>query len=173
MDQTTLIEKSEKTLERTLSFFSRVESRGSVLFAINTAMLATLAGNAPASKAFSMWYMWIVIIPLILISVSFVHLYQSAFPSLSGGQSSLIYFREICNRTESKFMSEFKSQSQEEYLNDLISQVWRNSEILKKKFDSLKSAFIFLALAILPWVVTLFIFINQNNLKESLLKNGN
>jgi hypothetical protein len=40
--------------------------------------------------------------------------------------------------------------------------VWRNSEILTVKFDSLKLAFTFLALAIAPWIVTLALFAAYN-----------
>ena len=71
---------------------------------------------------------------------------------------SLIYFREIAVRTETKFIDEFTKQSSAEHAKDLLAQVWRNSEILKAKFDRLKIAFVFLALSIPPWVVSLVIF---------------
>jgi hypothetical protein len=93
-------------------------------------------------------------------------LYRGAFPKLEGGSSSLVYFREIARRTEAKFIDEFMKQSDEDHIKDLLGQAWRNSEILKEKFDDLKAAFIFLALAIPPWVVALAIF----TLKTTALK---
>ena len=71
---------------------------------------------------------------------------------------SLVYFREIASRTESKFIDEFMKQTETDHVKDLLGQVWRNSEILKDKFDYLKTAFVFVALAIPPWVVSLVIF---------------
>ena len=79
---------------------------------------------------------------------------MGAFPSLKGGHDSLIYFREI-SKTESKFIEEFVAQSDDAHLKDLLSQVWRNSEILKAKFNHISSAFNWMALAILPWVGSL------------------
>ena len=71
---------------------------------------------------------------------------------------SLIYFREVAGRTETRFIEEFKEQSDSHHVSDLLGQVWRNSEILKEKFDHLKTAFVFLALAIPPWGIALALF---------------
>lgn len=162
MDINKQIESAEKNLERILSFFERVESRSSVIFAINTAMLAFLAANCPSLKTFTEWYMYIVILPLILIAISFWNLYKCNFPKLKGGPSSLLYFREICRRTKSNYISEFKNLSDTNYLQDLLTQAWRNSEILSEKFSHLKYAYQSLALAIAPWVISLSIFIWKN-----------
>jgi hypothetical protein len=164
------ISASEKSLERVLSFFSRIENRASVLFAINTAMLAFLGTNSPALKYFTEWYMFIVVIPIGLIVGSLWCIYKCHFPKLDGGQSSLLYFREISARTEVKFIGEYKKLSKDGYLEDILSQVWRNSEILKEKFDYLKCAFIFLALAIFPWIISLSVFIWKNQFQNSLLR---
>ena len=75
----------------------------------------------------------------------------------------MIYFREIANRTEHKFIEEFKGQTDEQRVSDLLRQVWRNSEILKIKFDSLKMAFALLAWAMIPWVISLALFASYNN----------
>ena len=45
MTNTELVSIAEKSLDRTLGFFSRVDSKGSVLLAINTTMVAVLGGN--------------------------------------------------------------------------------------------------------------------------------
>ena len=114
------------------------------------------------------WEIAVALLPVALICGSLWHLYKGAFPSLEGGALSLIYFREIAKRTEAKFIDEFIKQSEEEYLKDMLGQVWRNSEILKEKFDHLKYAFILLALAILPWVVALIIFSSKGAMLNSV-----
>ena len=86
------------------------------------------------------------------------YLYKQPFPNLEGGTASLVYFREIAKRTEAKFIEEFAKESTAGYVNDLLGQAWRNSVILKDKFDYLRLALIFLAVAIPTWVISLIIF---------------
>jgi pycsar effector protein len=149
---------SREQLNLILSFFVRVEAKSSVLLAIDTSMLGFLAAKAPRWQDVSAWMAVAAVLTLLLLGASIVTLYRGAFPQLSGGHGSLIYFREIANRTEHRFVEEFKTQSDEHYANDLLGQVWRNSEILRAKFDCLKYAFTFMALGILPWLVTVILF---------------
>jgi hypothetical protein len=74
---------------------------------------------------------------------------------LKGGANSLIYFREIAKRTETRFIDDFIAQAEDAHTRDLLGQVWRNSEILKMKYDALKIAFVLSALALIPWVIFL------------------
>jgi hypothetical protein len=106
---------------------------------------------------------------ILLLAASVAMLYRGGFPNLSGGQSSLVYFREIAKRTEHRFVEEFSAQSEKHYANDLLGQVWRNSQILTIKFDCLKLAFTFMALAIVPWIVTLALFAGYNDVAHPTL----
>src|SRR5260370_41199394 len=141
-------------LDRVLAFFPRADAKGSVVLAVDTGMLAVLASNCPALSAFD-WWMLIPILPLVLLGISLLHLYRGAFPSLKGGEESLIYFREIAKKREQPFIDAFIAQSEAAYVKDLLGQVWRNSQILKMKFDHLSSAFNFMALALVPWLASL------------------
>jgi phage protein U len=42
-------------------------------------------------------------------------LYRGSFPNLKGGESSLVYFREIAKRREHHFIEEFSAQSDKQY----------------------------------------------------------
>jgi hypothetical protein len=168
MDNAQLLDIAKDQLNRVLGFFPRTEAKASVVLAVDTGMLALLAINAPPIRLLD-WYMLFAVIPVLLITISIVHLYWGAFPQLTGGHQSLVYFREIANRTESKFIEEFKAQQLDAYINDLLGQIWRNSEILKEKFDHLKWAFTFLALALIPWLIALAMFAAKNTAATSLL----
>lgn len=158
MEHKTLLESARDQLERVLGFFPRVDAKASVLLAVDTGMLGFLATKVPQLHMLTWWEIAIPAAAAALLGVSLWYLYKGAFPKLEGGGMSLIYFREIAKRTESKFVDEFMKQSEEVHAKDLLGQAWRNSEILKEKFDDLKKAFIFLALAIPPWVVALVVF---------------
>jgi pycsar effector protein len=145
-------------LNLVLSFFSRVDAKASVVLAVDTAMAGYLAGRMPSLKAMPYWQTLIPLTAFLLIGNSIWNLYKGAFPNLEGGNLSLVYFREIAKRTEAKFIDEFLAQDDTGYVKDVLGQVWRNSEILTEKFKHLKVAFIFMALAVLPWAVSLAIF---------------
>jgi hypothetical protein len=153
---------SKDQLNLVLSFFSRVDTKLSVVLALDTGMLAVLGTDSPPLKAYSWPMLVAVAITVALLAVSIVFLYRGGFPTLKGGQASLIYFREVAKRTEHKFIEEFKAQTDEQHVNDMLGQAWRNSEILTIKFDSLKAAFTLLALAIIPWIVSLVVFATYN-----------
>ena len=67
------------------------------------------------------------------------------------------YFREIAQRSEAEFVTSFREQTEEAYIQDLLTQAWRNSQILTEKFNHLSKAFLFLAWAIIPWLIVLAI----------------
>jgi hypothetical protein len=154
MEHKRVAEVAAEQLDRVLAFFPRADAKGSVLLAVDTGMLAVLASNCPPVSAFD-WWMLIPILPLVLLGISLFHLYLGAFPSLKGGEESLIYFREIAKKREQPFIDAFTAQTEEAYVKDLLGQVWRNSQILTMKFDRISSAFNFMALALVPWLGSL------------------
>ena len=146
---------TEKQLDRVLSFFPRVEAKASFLFALDTGLLALVALNLQLDD-FRVWFLVLpAAVALLIIGASLYFLYRCSFPLLKGGANSLVYFREIAKRTEAKFIDEFIAQNDDAHIRDLLGQVWRNSEILKMKFDAMKIAFILSAIALLPWIIFL------------------
>jgi hypothetical protein len=157
-----LISAAKDELQLILSFFSRAESRSSVVLAIDTGMAGFLVSRAPALQSFSCWMTIASILTLILLAVSIAFLYFGNAPNLKGGEGSLIYFGEISNLREHKFIEAFKAQSELDYTNDLLGQSWRNAKILGIKFLCLKWAFRFMAVAIIPWLVSLALFASRH-----------
>jgi hypothetical protein len=145
-------------LNLVLGFFSRVDAKASVVLAVDTGMAGYLASHFPSPFAIPIWQLLVPILSFLLIVGSFWHLYKGAFPNLAGGNQSLVYFREIAKRTEAKFIDEFAAQSETDYAKDMLGQAWRNSEILTEKFDRLKWAFLFMAIAAIPWAFSLVLF---------------
>lgn len=148
-------------LKLVLDFFHRVDAKASVVLAVDTGMAGYLASHLPSLGTMPIWQMLAPLLAFALVGNSLWHLYKGAFPNLAGGNLSLVYFREIAKRTEAKFIDEFAAQSESDYAKDVLGQVWRNSEILIDKFNRLKLAFIFMALAVLPWVISLAQFAVQ------------
>ena len=141
-----------------LSFFPRVDAKLSTILAIDTGMLAALSAVVPHPHEVTRWMMIPAIVAVLLLFASYVYLYRGGFPNVKGGSASIVYFKEIARRTESKFINEYCAHTHESLRCDVLGQVWRNAEILTEKFRCLKIAFILMALAAIPWVASLALF---------------
>lgn len=83
-----------------------------------------------------------------------------------------MYFREIAKRKEAVFIDDFSQQPEEAFLKDVLSQVWRNSEILKQKYDYIKYSFVVIICALPPWLIALAMFTSMNLESQPQLLNN-
>ncbi|MDO8802548.1 Pycsar system effector family protein [Phenylobacterium sp.] len=138
-------------LDRLQTFFPRVEGKASFLLAINLALLTSIAVNMPVRNLDSPRGV-LGSIASILLSFSLWHVYQTFFPHLKGASKvSVFYFRDIARLSPEQYMNRLNLVTDQELLDDLHCQIWRNSEILDLKFSSVETAFRFLALSVIPW----------------------
>lgn len=145
-------------LNLVLTFFSRVDTKLSVVLGANVGMLGVLFTRVTAAgtATFPAYVLWGLIAGfLALLALSSYHLYQGSFPSLEGGAGSLVYFREIAARGEHDFIKAFSRLNSSTLTEDLLSQSWRNSVILTHKFASLRRAYVWSAFSIVPWALAL------------------
>ncbi len=150
------IDVAIKVLDRTLSFFPRADSRAQVMLGVNVGLLFTLGINFPVySTANYVHLIWLA--PVLLLGFSLYKLYEVAFPQLDGGIDSLIYFNEISKHTEGQYSQGFLTMDANTYLKDLLAQVFRNSQILSSKFQSLKESMIATGMALPVWLIALAI----------------
>lgn len=92
---------------------------------------------------------------LVDLLVSYYHLFRANFPNDKGVEKSLVFFKEIQERTEANYIAEFLECSEATLRNDLLGQVWRNSCIICEKYQRVKLAIITTATSIAPFVVFL------------------
>lgn len=149
------IEVIQSQLDRVLAFFPRVEGRINALFGANTLILAIAALNVSAGDL----RLWYVVIPAIVLIgallTSYYHLYRANFPDDTGGEGSLVFFKEVRKRTEANYLAEFLDCSEADFSRDLLGQVWRNSCILCDKYQRVKLAIKATAFSIVPFVIFL------------------
>ena len=149
------VQIAERQLDRVLQFASRIESKVSVLLATNLGIFAIMLTNLSYADIRTWYIATPLAIGLIMISQSIFLLYQATYPRLEGGSSSLIYFFEIAKRTEHNYQRDFNNISLEDLYFDLAGQIWRNSQIMSKKFISVHKSFSWTLWSIVPWVVFL------------------
>lgn len=152
------VEFAKSHLDLILGFFPRVETQMGLLLGLGVGMVGYLGSKLPPQSQWQTMPPWTVValtITAITLLAVFLALYRAAFPSLTGGYKSLVYFREIAGRTESVFVTEYNSVKDEALLADLAGQIWRNAEILKAKYDRVKFAFQAFAVALPAWAVSI------------------
>src|SRR5271165_3207808 len=111
MNEIESLKDVREQLSTVLSFFPRVDSKLSTVLAVDMAMLATLSASVPGIRLISVWSALTAILTVALLVASFLFLYFGAFPSLKGGHSSVIYFKDIAARNEGKFLEDYKRQT--------------------------------------------------------------
>lgn len=134
-------------------FFGRIDTKLAVILGLSLAMLATLATRLPALKEITPWLWLFVVLAVLPLLGCLFQLFITALPRTQGGTNSLVYFKEIASLKESEFLAAVQARSPEDLTRDLYGQVWRNSEILKKKFAALERAYLLLLGAAVPWLV--------------------
>ena len=155
MDKNALHDLAPKQLDRILGFFARVEAKASFLFAVNSALLGSLAVHVQKTDFERLANLASLVVALTLIGLSFYFVYRCSFPNLHGGNSSLIYFAEIAKLREQEYLKSFRTLSADEFADDALAQAWRNSQILTEKFHAIRIAFILTGLGLAPWALFL------------------
>jgi Family of unknown function (DUF5706) len=154
----TNLKDARDQLNLVLSFFPRVDAKLSTVLGIDTAMLAVLSASVPPIKNVSGWMAIAPAIAAMLIAASYFYLYWGGFPDVKGGHGSIVFFSEIAKRREAEFIGQYTAKTSDDLRQDVLGQVWRNSEILTKKFHCLRIAFICMAVGAIPWAASLAIF---------------
>lgn len=144
-------------LDRLQQFFPRVEGRATFLMALVLAQLGIVAANFPIEQPFG-FTAFLGYLTVCCAGLSIWKIYGVLFPHLDPApRPSLIYFDDIAKRSEIAFAAEIKDAHDAVLVDDLASQIWRNSEILATKFRLIKHAFLAAAFGIPPWLVFLAI----------------
>ena len=90
--------------------------------------------------------------------LGFWFIYRASYPQTKGPAKSLLFFGSIATNSFNEYCQAFSSQSSTQYLNDVLEQCHRNSEVLDRKFLNLKRAYRIILIALVPWGVTIVLF---------------
>jgi hypothetical protein len=149
------VEVAERHLVLIQSFFPRIDTKVSALFAISSAQIAVASLNITIGDL-QKWYVALAAI-LFVAGMAIVQfaLYTCTYPQLKGGSQSIIYFGEIAKRSEANFLRDYNAMSLQELHDEIASQIWRNSEIVAAKYKALKLATRAIIASLVPWAVIL------------------
>lgn len=149
------LEVAERQLDRVQSFFPRIDSRVAALFAISSAQVAVAAVNTTYDELLLWWVAAPAVIFLVSTIVCQLNLYWCTYPSLNGGERSLVYFNEIAKLKEDNYIEGYLAVSEDALARDFAAQIWRNSQIVADKYRYLKSATQAAIFSVIPWTLLL------------------
>lgn len=150
------IEVAEKNLQRKLDWISKHDTRTAFTASIVIAMLGVLASTFTVVKCWDIYLSIAGGLTLSLLFTSLILIYMSQFPKTTSANSSLIFFGTIAELKVDEFKNKFKAATDDEYLDDLLSQTHINAEILSNKFYYLKRSLVLILIAVIPWLFTIY-----------------
>ena len=152
------IEAAERNLGRLLEWVGRFDNKAAIILGVDTGMLGVVATFAPPLQHWTPVTVIFALASLLFLAVSLIFIYHATYPQTKGPTKSLLFWGSIARNSFKEYQHSFLNQTQDEYFNDLLEQCHRNSDILDRKFLSLKWAYRFLFCALLPWVMTIYLF---------------
>lgn len=149
------INQTETNLQRKLDWVGRHDSRTTFVAGIFIAMMGVLASSSSKVDNWTIFTYVVFGLSGLLLAIGLFFIYKCQYPLTESSNNSLNYFGTIAEMKFDEFKKKSLSSSDEEYLEDLLYQVHRNSVILQLKFNYLKLALIILSISILPWLLSI------------------
>lgn len=91
-----------------------------------------------------------------------IHAATAVLPRVTGPSKSLLFFGCIGPRKEADYVSDFKSASIEQLIDDWAAQIHRNAQIACTKFKLVRLGMIWSFMAIIPWFVSIVTLIHKD-----------
>lgn len=151
------ISQAEENLRRKLDWVGRHDSKIVFVTGIVIAMLGLLASACSKIETWTIVFYLIFGTTALLLFISLSFIYKSQYPKTFSTNSSLNYFGTIADLKFDEFKRRTKQATDEDYLDDLLCQIHINSQVLKLKFRFLKVSLILLGIAVLPWLICLYL----------------
>lgn len=142
----------DRILTKNLSWINSADTKGTLLFAVDSAMLAVMAAIAPSMNLWNISAAIFAALAFIGLSASVLLIVVATFPRLDGPRNSLIYFGGIASHDENQYVQKIMDGITEELLTDFARQCHRNAEIAKTKYGMIKKAVVCTFLSLPVWL---------------------
>lgn len=150
-------QRAEKILSLQLDWVKTADSKIPSIFAINIGMLGAITALVKIREE---WTSFSIVIPLIcslLLLLSIGCLALAMFPRLKGPKGSNLFFGEINRQDEDSFKKEVLHSTDEGYVEDILSQSYRNAEIANSKYTFIQKAFFFTFSSVPLWLISIYL----------------
>lgn len=154
----------EQTLARVIDWIRTSDSKVTAIFAFHAGLIAFLANKGEDIKKIwlvhqidnqsSMLFLSLSVFAIFIL-LSTVEAFKALFPDFKPRGYSLLFFGAIPSLGIEKYKSSFRNLTSNDLEDELLSQIYINSEIASKKFSHVKSSIKNLAVAGVAWIIAL------------------
>jgi len=152
------IKDAREQLNLVLGFFPRVDSKASVVLAINSGMLAVLPRMPPLGRRYQSGRSLQLHLTLLMIAGSFWFLYKVSFPILSGGQQSVNLLSGNREQNRSEIHRRVCGSGRKSKVTGCPRSGMAKLRNPKDEIRRSAVAFVLMAASLVPWVVLVFLF---------------
>jgi len=146
----------DRLLSKQLSWIAAADTKGTLLFAIDSAMLAVIASTVPSVKQWTIAAAATSSIALLGLLASITFLALATFPNLKGPRGSSVFFGGIAATEENHYVKKITQGVTNELLEDFARQCHRNAEIANIKYGHIKKSAICAFSALPFWLISIW-----------------
>lgn len=143
--------RAEKSASQMIDWIGRHDSRSAGLMGITVAMMGALSAATPSVKQWDALFIFVLSLCAAGFGMVLYQLMRGQIPRLRMGKPSLFFFGTVAGMPQEEFRKRFMAMTEEEYIEDLLSQCYVNSRILRSKFRCLKRGLMTLLITAIPW----------------------
>ena len=146
----------ETSLSRLVTQGQSADARAGMILSTNIAMMGALVAALSASRAgdLTAFGVFMVVVALGLGAVSIGHVAFAAFPRTSKATETVLFFGALSSLSHADYDRQLRTMTPDAYIDDLSRQCHAVAQIVTVKFRAVRTAFILLFAAILPWMIS-------------------
>ncbi|KAA2238026.1 Pycsar system effector family protein [Salinarimonas soli] len=152
---TTSIERAEKSLQRMLEWIGRHDLRSGATMGITVAMLGALSAATPPISKWTASFTVALVLTGLGFAIVVGEIIHGLFPRMRNDRPSMFFFGSIAAMPQEEYRRRFSALTDEDYLQDVLGQVYLNARILRSKFRSLRRAIMALMFTVPAWACAL------------------
>ena len=142
------IEIAQDTLDRIIGFINTCDTKVSIILAIfgiiitiiftgNINVIENLKNIINDSKNIKYFPIFLLLISIVIFLYGLIMLFMALYANIkASGEKSIIYFKDISlSEDYEAYKQKIKNMNSENFLDDIIKQIYKNSMICSKKYE--------------------------------------
>lgn len=151
------LERLDGILERQLTWIGAADAKATLVFAVDSGMLAVLASVLPRPGSWSVLTGILACFAAACLIGSVTCVVAANWPRLLGPKGSVVYFGGICSIEEEQYTERIRSVATGDLVEDYARQCHRNATIAHAKYVWVQRASAVMCASLPAWLVAIWL----------------